>query len=187
MKTTLNKLKAAGACAERYKVLLSALGKTEADDEPLYIAKIVETNGIEDAVWALRTVDWHDREIRHFAADCAEMVLPIYEKRYPDDDRPRKAIQAARDYADGKIDDAARSAAWDAAWDASWDAAWDAAGSAARSAAWSAAWDAAGSAARSAAWSAARSAAWSAARSVALSAARSAAWSNIETLLKKYL
>jgi hypothetical protein len=31
-----------------------------------------------------------------FAADCAERVLPIYEARFPDDDRPRKAIEAAR-------------------------------------------------------------------------------------------
>jgi hypothetical protein len=31
-----------------------------------------------------------------FAADCAERVLPIFEARYPGDDRPRKAIEAAR-------------------------------------------------------------------------------------------
>ena len=31
-----------------------------------------------------------------FAADCAERVLPIFEGAYPTDDRPRKAIEAAR-------------------------------------------------------------------------------------------
>jgi hypothetical protein len=31
-----------------------------------------------------------------FAADCAARVLPIFEARFPDDDRPRKAIEAAR-------------------------------------------------------------------------------------------
>jgi hypothetical protein len=31
-----------------------------------------------------------------FACDCADRVLPIFETRYPDDDRPRKAIAAAR-------------------------------------------------------------------------------------------
>jgi hypothetical protein len=31
-----------------------------------------------------------------FAADCAERVLPIFEAAYPTDDRPRKAIEAAR-------------------------------------------------------------------------------------------
>ena len=31
-----------------------------------------------------------------FAALCAEAVLPIFEERFPEDDRPRKAIEAAR-------------------------------------------------------------------------------------------
>jgi len=31
-----------------------------------------------------------------FAADCAERALPKFEDRYPDDARPRKAIEAAR-------------------------------------------------------------------------------------------
>ena len=31
-----------------------------------------------------------------FAADCAERVLGLFEAKFPDDDRPRKAIEAAR-------------------------------------------------------------------------------------------
>lgn len=31
-----------------------------------------------------------------WAADCAERVLPTFETQHPDDDRPRKAIEAAR-------------------------------------------------------------------------------------------
>jgi hypothetical protein len=31
-----------------------------------------------------------------WAADCAEHVLPYFEERYPNDDRPRKAIEACR-------------------------------------------------------------------------------------------
>jgi hypothetical protein len=31
-----------------------------------------------------------------WAADCAERVLPFFEKAYPDDHRPRKAIEACR-------------------------------------------------------------------------------------------
>lgn len=68
---------------------------------------------------------WDERGQRLFAADCAAHVLPIYEKAFPNDDRPRKAIHAARRYAErptGKNLDAARAAAW-AAWDAR-DAAW---------------------------------------------------------------
>jgi hypothetical protein len=31
-----------------------------------------------------------------WAADCAERVLPLFEKVYPEDDRPRKAIETGR-------------------------------------------------------------------------------------------
>ena len=37
------------------------------------------------------------------AAKCAECVLPYFEKKYPKDKRPRKAVKAARDWAEGKI------------------------------------------------------------------------------------
>ena len=123
MKTTLNKIKAAKACEERYKVLLTALGKTEADDEPLPIKQILETNGLDDALWALQTVEGKDRELRLFACDCAEMVLPIFERHYPDDKRPRNSIEVARRFAEGKATDEERAAARAAAWAAAWAAA----------------------------------------------------------------
>ena len=34
--------------------------------------------------------------LRFFAADVAELVLPIFESKYPNDNRPRLAIEAAR-------------------------------------------------------------------------------------------
>lgn len=34
---------------------------------------------------------------------CAETALPIFEKKYPADDRPRKAIEAARLWAKGEL------------------------------------------------------------------------------------
>ena len=142
MNTTLNKIKSHRPCRDGWEKLVTYLGKTEADDDELSIATIIESNGIKDAIWALRAVDGHDKEIRLFAADCAESVLHIYEDKYPGDDRPRKAIQAARDYANGLIDAAARDAARAAAWDAAWAAAWAAAGDAAWAAAWAAAGDA---------------------------------------------
>ena len=120
MQTTLNKIKKHSPCKDGWEKLLNHLGKTEADDEPLELITILESNGINDTIWAMRAVEEKNKEIRLFAADCAELVLPIYENKYPDDDRPRKAIQAARDYANGLISpeelDAARAAR--AAWDA---------------------------------------------------------------------
>ena len=110
-----------------------------------------------------RLAAWNERTARLFAADCAERVLRLFEAKYPNDDRPRKAIEAARAFARGEIDAVAR----DAARDAAWDAAWDAAGDAARDAAWDAA--------RAAAWAAARDAAWAAAGAAAGAAAAAAA------------
>jgi hypothetical protein len=37
------------------------------------------------------------------AADCAERVLSLFEGKYPEDTRPRKAIEAARAWARGEI------------------------------------------------------------------------------------
>jgi hypothetical protein len=38
-----------------------------------------------------------------WAADCAEHVLPYFEKEHPKDDRPRKAIETARAWVRGEI------------------------------------------------------------------------------------
>ena len=70
------------------------------------------------------------RSTRHFAADCAESVLPIFGRERPGDDRPRRAIETARAFADGRATSgelaAARFAAAYAA-DAAADAAREAA------------------------------------------------------------
>ena len=127
MQTTLNKIKSHSPCEDGWKKLLNHLGKTEADDEVLELRTILESNGIDDTLWAFRAVKGKNKEIRLFAADCAELVLPIYENQYPDDDRPRKAIKAARDYANELIGAEELAAARDAAaaaWDASAAAAW---------------------------------------------------------------
>ena len=57
-----------------------------------------------------------ERELREFAADCAERVLHFYEEAYPGDQRPRAVIATARAYArgeatDGELDAAAYAAA----------------------------------------------------------------------------
>ena len=83
---------------------LKAWDKLERPDWMLWLANAVNADLCKD-----------ERKLRHFAADCAEDVLPIFEKERPDDKRPRLVIQAARDFADGKIGDAARAAAGAAA------------------------------------------------------------------------
>ena len=174
MKTTLNKIRAHLPCTEGWTKLLKNLGKTHADDEPLSITTILDSNGLDDALWCLRAVDGYQREMRLYAVECARSVQHLMTdarsiaaldvaERHADglatDEELDTALDAARDAAL----DAARDAALDAAWAAAWDAAWDAARAAARNAAWAAALDAA----RAAALDAARDAAWDAARAAA--------------------
>jgi len=187
MQTTLNKIKEHSPCENGWKQLLNYLGKTQADDEPLELRTILESNGLDDAIWALRAVKGKHKEIRLFAADCAELVIPIYEKQYPHDSRPRLAIQAAIDYANGLVSEKELAAAWAAA-RAAWAAAWAAASDAVRAAAW-AAWVAASAAARAAmgaVWAAsdtAKGAVWAARDALDVGAASD----EIKQLLLKYI
>jgi len=114
--TTLQKLKDAGACVERYKHLREALGKSFGMTTELPLTRILEINGLDDCLWALgEAVDGGDKICRLFAADCAEHVQHIWLKHYPDDTRPAEAIKAVRAFARGQITNAAGAAAWAAA------------------------------------------------------------------------
>ena len=146
MMTTLNAIRVHYPCADGWQKLLRYLGKTAADDEPLGIATILDSNGLDDALWCLRAVTGHDREIRLYAVWCARQVQHLMT-----DPRSVAALDVVERYARGEATDAewdasrdAAGAARDAARDAAWDAAWAAAAAAAGAAAWAAAWAAAG-------------------------------------------
>ena len=51
----------------------------------------------------LEPLNWNERIARLLGADFAEHVLHNFERDYPNDDRPRKAIEAARKFANGEI------------------------------------------------------------------------------------
>ena len=106
---------------------------------------------VREARLTKRLKAWNEKTARLFVCDCAERALSIYEKKYPNDKRPRHAIEISRKYANKKATKeelaAARGAAWAAAWAAARGAAWAAAWAAARDAAWAAARAAAGDAA----------------------------------------
>ncbi len=155
--TTLNKIRVHSPCQEGWGKLLKHLGKTKADDEPLPFAVIVESNGLEDALWCCRTAPERDREWRLFAVWCARRVQHLMI-----DTRSVAALDVAERFARGEATVEELAAARDAARDAAWDAARGAAWGAARDAAWGAAWAAAWDAARGAARDAARAAAWDA-------------------------
>ena len=159
MKTTLNTIRKHEPCTYGWQKLLTYLGKTKADDEPLSIATILDSNGLDDALWCLRAVEGRDREIRLYAVWCARQVQHLLK-----DPRSLDALDVAERYANGEATRDELSAAGAAAWEAAWSAAWSAA-YATRAAAWSAAWTAtyATRAAAADAVDAARDAAWYAA------------------------
>ena len=159
--TTLNRIRAHKPCPVGWKELLTHLGKTEPDDEPLPFSVIVESNGLNDALWCCRAEPQHSREWRLFAVWCARQVEHLMT-----DQRSLDALATAERHADGLATNEELAAAWDAACAAARDAACAAARDAA-SYAWRAAesaalrapaWDAATAAASYAAWAAARAA-----------------------------
>ena len=141
MKTTLNKIRDHSPCSEGWTKLLKSLNKTKADDEPVSIVQILDSNGLDDGLWCLRAVSGRDREIRHYAVWCARQVEHLMT-----DHRSKNALDVAERFADGLATEKERAAAWAAARAAAWDAAWDAAWAAARAAAGAAARAAAGAA-----------------------------------------
>ena len=153
MKTTLNQIRECGPCGMNprevpltgFCKLREYLGEGFSPDAPISIATILDSNGLDDALWCLQAVKGRDREIRLFSVWCARQVQHLMT-----DQRSLDALDVTERFANGKASevelDAARAAAWAAAWAA--------ARNAARDAAWAAAWDAARAAARAAAWDA---------------------------------
>lgn len=153
--TTLNKIREHSPCREGWEKLLTSLGKTKADDEPLSFKTILDSNGLYDAIWALRSID--APEVRIFAVRCVRQIQHLLT-----DERSLSALDVAEAYTVGQATEEELSAALEAAREAAREA-------------WAAAWDAA----RAAAWAAARAAAreaWAAARDAAWDAAWAAAW-----------
>ena len=134
MKTTLNKIRDQSPCADGWAKLLGHLGKTKADDEPISILTILDSNGLDDALWCLRAVEGHDREIRLFAVWCARQVQHLMT-----DKRSIAALDVAERFANCEATKTELDAARDAARDAVSNAAWAAAMAAAKAAAMAAA------------------------------------------------
>ena len=128
--TTLNRIRAHSPCAEGWRKLLAHLGKTQADDEPLAFATILESNGLDDALWCCRAEPQHSQQWRLFAVSCARSVQHLLT-----DPRSIAAIDVAERHANGMACDAELATAWYAARAAARAAAWYAARDAARAAA----------------------------------------------------
>jgi hypothetical protein len=162
--TTLRQIRQHEPCADGWRTLLTFLGKTRVDDEPLPLTTILQSNGLDDALWCLRTLEGHDKEITRFALACAQEV-----KHLMTDQRSLDALDAVERHLESPLSreelDRVLAAAWEA--EVAEAAAW-AAVEAARAAKWAAV--EAAEAAEAAAWAA------EAAVDAAAWAAETAAW-----------
>lgn len=110
LSVTLKDLRKAGACYSGYnKVVRSLQGKpftTEDEyrdsyliyqhDAPVSLTSILESNDLDDAVWALRCVPDVDRDARLFAVWCARQVEHLMT-----DQRSHDALNVAERFAKG--------------------------------------------------------------------------------------
>lgn len=103
MKTTLEKIKSYNPCERGWKKILSNFGSDL--DKEIDFKDILKSNGIQDTIWILKVItNEEDRmAIMSFYADVTESGLKKFEKEYPKDNRPRKAIEGVRDFVKGKI------------------------------------------------------------------------------------
>ena len=76
----------------------------------------------QDKIWvACKVVDY--KILQFWSLECAEFVLPNYEKQYPNDKTIRESLDIIRKVLKGELPvSAAESAAWSAARSAAWSA-----------------------------------------------------------------
>lgn len=133
-RTTLNRIREQCPDNKMWDYLLASLGKTHADDEPLSLLHIVDSNGIEDAIWALRAID-DCSEIRLFAVRCARQIQHLMT-----DERSINTLNVAELTAIGEATAEELEEARHAAWGVVNTAESNIAGWAASTAAWCATW-----------------------------------------------
>lgn len=110
--TTLAKIKSHSPCEDGYKKLVKNLGGLKyGKDTPITFKQIYDSNGYNDCLWCLRSVDEKFYPLwRHFAVDAAQAVEHLMT-----DQRSKDALKVARRHADGKATDEELAAAGDAA------------------------------------------------------------------------
>lgn len=130
--TTLSKIRDFKPCAGSWTKLLLSLDKTRADDEPLPFSVILDSNGLDDALWCCRSAPEHNKHWRLYAVWCARQVEHLM-----DNECSRNALDVAERYAHGIASDHELNAAWVLACTASRVSDGSASGYAARAATWS--------------------------------------------------
>ena len=91
MKLTEEWLKEKSACSEGVEWFL----KQKETDAVKVLEKLIKEKQLQWANWTICRVFNYKQRIQ-YAVFAAEQVIGIYEKKHPDDKRPRKAIEAAK-------------------------------------------------------------------------------------------
>ena len=112
MSTTLNQIRSQEPCSGGWAKLLKHLGKTKADDEPLSLLTVLESNGLDDAIWCLRTEATPER-IHRFTLAVARRVEYLHPLAKACNDVTERFLNGTATKAE--LDDAASHAAYAAA------------------------------------------------------------------------
>ena len=91
MKLTLEWLKEKGACSEGVKWFM---GQKESEDKSV-LESLISSDHLNWANWFIVRLMGKLNQVR-YAVYAAEQVISMFEKKYPNDKRPRKAIEAAK-------------------------------------------------------------------------------------------
>jgi hypothetical protein len=119
---TLNQITAFGPCTSGWRTLLKSLNKTDADNEPVSLLHILQSNGLADAIWCMR-VNWFEHKplYMQFVNNCATRAQGYVAAAYAADAAAADAADAAAYAAAYAAADAAYAAA-DAAYAAAYAA-----------------------------------------------------------------
>ena len=87
-------------------------------DSPEATVKTIVKKDYQWLLWAVqkikgfaKAIGWTKRENAKLSVFCAELVLSNWEKEYPDDDRPRQAIESAKRWLNEPTEENKRKAA----------------------------------------------------------------------------
>ena len=95
MKITMKWLEENNACMESREMWQTE--KMKSIDSIRLVKKLMVEDRFQWANWLIVRLMTHEQKIQ-YTIFAAEQVIEIYEKKYPSDNRPRKAIEAARKY-----------------------------------------------------------------------------------------
>ena len=76
---TLNQIRSHRPCQGGWAKLLKYLNKNGGDDEPLSLSTVLDSNGLDDALWCLRTEPTPER-IQRFALAVARRTQHLHPK-----------------------------------------------------------------------------------------------------------